>query len=212
MKLNQNSPSDDITIDSINGKIIAKVENFNYLGSCIGSTEKDIQIRIAKAWSALNSMQGIWKSKPDKLKRHFFRAAVESVLVYHAISLNAKLEEKIDGSYIYTRMLRAALNKLWREHLTNKELYRNIPKISVAICEQRLRFAGHCWRSDGELARDLLLWQPSHGKRFRGRPPLTYIDQLVKDTGCRTEELPAAMNERDKWKECVINCREISTW
>ena len=212
MKLNQNSDSDDITINSINGKIIAKVENVNYLGSCIGSTEKDIQIRIAKAWSALNSMQEIWKSKmPDKLKRNFFRAAVESVLVYGAISwtLTAKLEGKLYGAY--TRMLRAALNKSWREHLTNKELYGNIPKISVAIREQRLRFAGHCWRSEGELASDLLLWQPYHGKRFRGRPPLTYIDQLVKDTGCRTEELPAAMKERDKWKERVVNCRASST-
>ena len=109
------------------------------------SIEKDIQIRIAKAWSALNSMQEIWKSKiPDKLKRHFFRTAVESVLVYGAISwtLTSKLEGKIDGAY--TRMLRAALNKSWREYLTNKELYRNIPKISVAISEKRLRFAGHC--------------------------------------------------------------------
>ena len=72
---------------------------------------------------------------PDKLKRLFFRTAVESVLVYGAISwtLTAKLERKIDGAY--TRMLRAALNKSWREHLKNKELYsiyRNIPKISVA--------------------------------------------------------------------------------
>ena len=41
---------------------------------------------------------------------------------------------------------------------------------------------------------------------------LTYIDQLVKDTGCRTEELPAAMKERDKWKERVINYRASSTW
>ena len=91
-------------------------------------------------------MQEIWKSKmPDKLKRNFFRAAVKSVLVYGAI-------------------LRAALNKSWREHLTNKELYGNIPKISVAIREQRLRFAGHCWRSECELASELLLWQPSHGK------------------------------------------------
>ena len=194
MKLNQNSDSDDITINSINGNIIAKVENVNYLGSCIGSTEKDIQIRIAKAWSALNSMQEIWKSKkPDKLKRNFFRAAVESVLVYGAISwtLAAKLEGEIDGAY--TRMLRVAINKSWRENLTNKELYGNIPKILVAIREQRLRFAGDGWRSKGELASDLLLWQPSHGKLFRGRPRLTYIDQLVKDTGCRTEELQAAM-------------------
>ena len=149
---------------------------------------------------------------PDKLKRHFFRAAVESLLVYGAISwtLTAKLEGNIDGAY--TRMLRAALNKSLREHLINKELYRNIPKISVAICEQQLRFAGHCWKSEGELASDLLLWQPSHVKRFRGRPSLTYIDQLVKDTGCRTEELPAAMKERDKWKVRVINCRASSTW
>ena len=108
------------------------------------SIEKDIQIRIAKAWSALNSMQEIWKSKiPDKLKRHFFRTAVESVLVYGAISwtLTSKLEGKIDVAY--TRMLRAALNKSWREYLTNKELYRNIPKISLDKRKQRLRFAGH---------------------------------------------------------------------
>ena len=77
-------------------------------------------------------------------------------------------------------MLRAALNKSWREHLTNKELYGNIPKISVAIREQRLRFAGHCCRSQDELASDLLLWQPSHGKQSRGRPPLTYIERKRK--------------------------------
>ena len=55
-------------------------------------------------------MQEIWQSKmPDKLKRHFFRAPVESVLVYGAISwtLTVKLDRKIDGAY--TRMLRAAV-------------------------------------------------------------------------------------------------------
>ena len=36
IKLNQNSDSDDITINSINGKIIAKVENFNNLGAATG--------------------------------------------------------------------------------------------------------------------------------------------------------------------------------
>ena len=64
---------------------------------------------------------------------------------------------------------------------------RKYTQISVAIREQRLRFAGHYWRSECELETDLLLWKPSHGKLVRGRPPLTYIDQLVNDTGCRTE-------------------------
>ena len=66
------------------------------------------------------------------------------------------------------------------ERTSDKQGYRNMPKISVAIREQRLRFAGHFWRSQGELASDLLLWQQSHGQRFRDRPQLTYIDQLLK--------------------------------
>ena len=209
MSLNTNS---NFIMKSRNGHTIKKVENFKYLGSYIGSTEKDIEIRIAKAWSALNSMNTIWKSKmSDNLKRNFFRAAVESVLVYGAITwtLTSTLEKKLDGTY--TRLLRAALNKSWRQHLTNKELYGKIPKLTNSIREQRLRFAGHCWRSKNELTSDLLLWQPLHGKRSRGRPPKSYIDQLMEDTERTLDELPTSMNDRDGWKSCVINCRESST-
>ena len=41
------------------------------------------KIRIAKVWSALNGLSIIWKSTlPDELKRNFFHATVESVLLY----------------------------------------------------------------------------------------------------------------------------------
>ena len=64
---------------SICGSIINEVEDFKYLGSYIRSTKRDVNIRIAKAWAALNSMNTIWKSKlSTNLKRHFFRVAVES--------------------------------------------------------------------------------------------------------------------------------------
>ena len=63
------------------------VEDFKYLGSYIGSTKRDGNIRIAKAWAAQNNMNGIWKSNlTDKLKRNFFRAAVELILVYGSIT------------------------------------------------------------------------------------------------------------------------------
>ena len=55
--------------------------------------------------------------------------------------------------------------------------------------EQRLRFIGHCLRSKSELVSVLLLWQPLHGQRPRGRPAKTFIDQLSKDTGCTFSEL-----------------------
>ena len=75
MRLNPNS--NDGNIKSKNGNIIKQVENFKYLGSYIRSTENDIEIRIAKVWSALNSIHTIWKSTMcDNLKRSFFRATV----------------------------------------------------------------------------------------------------------------------------------------
>ena len=186
-----------VGMKSLADKNIKQVLDLKYLGSYIASTEHDVNIRLGKAWSALNQMDKIWKSKlSDNLKRNFFRAAVESVLVYGLVSwtLTKKCEKRIDGAY--TRMLRVALNKSWRDHPTNKELYGNIPKISSSIRQQRMRFAGHCWPSKEELIADVLLWNPKHGKRSQGRPRKTYIDQLLDDTGCRLEELPNAMEDR----------------
>ena len=206
-----NSKSDNMI--SRNGNSIKNVDNFKYLGSYIANTENDINTRIAKAWAALNSMIILWKSNlSENLKRSFFRAAVESVLVYGATTwtLTATLEKRLDGAY--TRMLRAALNKSWKDHISNKDLYLEIPRISASIRKQRLRFAGHCWRSKDELASDVLLWQPTHSKRPRGRPAKTYIDQLLEDTGCNIDEIPTAMNDRKGWMERVKKCRASSTW
>jgi len=179
---------------------LKSVEDFTYLGSNIASTDKDVEIRIAKAWSTLNKLDSIWKSNlPDELKRNFFRATTGSVLLYGSTTwtLTKKLEKKLDG--IFTRMLRAVLNVSWREHPTKERLYGNIPKLSDVIKEQRTRFAGHCYRSKAELISDLLLWQPSHGYSRRGRPNKNYIDQLTNDSSnCLIEDLPTA-NGRPRW-------------
>ena len=105
--------------------------------------------------------------------------------------------------------LALTLNISWREHLTNKELYKDIPKIRDTIRQHRLRFVGHCWRSKEEIVSDVPLWQPSHGKRERGRPA-TFISLLMNDTGCTIEELPNAMDNREEWSIRVNQCREIS--
>ena len=143
-------------IKDLKGTTLKEVEHFTYLGSNISSTEKDVMIRIVKAWSALNRLRTIWKSSlPDNTKRNFFRAVVESVLIYGstAWTLTKHLEDKLDGTY--TKMLRAILNKSWKQHPTTDQLYGNIPKVSDIIRERRTRFAGHCWRSKNELASDL---------------------------------------------------------
>ncbi len=156
-------------------------------------------------------MNIVWKSDLSKdLKRSFLRATVESVMMYGATAwtLTKSLESKLDGTY--TRMLRAVLNISWRQHPTKSQLYGSIPDISTILCERRMRFAGHCWRAKQELASDLLLWTPRHGKARVSRPAITYLDQLSRDTGCFPEDLPTLMQERNGWSD-RINVRAPST-
>ena len=47
----------------------------------------------------------------------------------------------------------------------------------------------------------ILLWTPSHGQAKVGGPARTYIQQLCADTGCSLEDLPGAMDDRDRWWE-----------
>ena len=94
------------------------------------------------------------------MKRSFFQAAVVSILLYGGTTwtLTKRLEKKLDGNY--TRMLRAILNKSWRQHPTRHQLYGHLPPITKTIQVRRTRHAGHCWRSRNELISDVLLWTP----------------------------------------------------
>ena len=110
-------------------------------------------------------------------------------------------------------MLRAVLNKSWRQHPTRLQLYGHLPPITKTIQVRRTRHAGHCWRSKDELISDVLLWTPTHGCASVGRPARTYIQQLCEDTGCNPEDLPEAMSDREKWRETVRDIRAGgATW
>ena len=195
-------------ISTLDGTPLKLVDKFTCLGSSVASTEKDIDTRVTKAWRAINRLSIIWKSDlTDKMKRSFFQAAVTSILLYGCTTwtLTKRLEKKLGGNY--TRMLRAILNKSWRQHPTRHQL----PPITKAFQVRRTRHAGHCWRGRDELIRDVLLWTPTHGRAKAGRPARTYIQQLCEDTGCSPEDLPEAMNDREKWRERVRDIRATST-
>ena len=76
-----------------------------------------------------------------------------------------------------------------------------MPPITKTIQVRRNWHAGHCWRSRDGLISDVLLWTPTYSRAKAGRPARTYIQQLCEDTGCSPEDLPEAMNDREKWRE-----------
>ena len=104
-------------------------------------------------------------------------------------------------------MLRAILNKSWRQHPTQQQLYGHLTPITKTIQVRRSRHAGHFWRSSDKLISDILQWTPSHGRTKAGQPVGTCIQQLRADAGCSLEDLPGAMDNREGWKERVREIR-----
>ena len=51
--------TDDIS--TLDGTPLKLVDKFTYLGSSVASTEKDIDTRLTKAWTAINRLSIIWK-------------------------------------------------------------------------------------------------------------------------------------------------------
>ena len=201
-------------ISTLDGSSLKIVDKFNYLKGSISSTERDIYTQLAKAWTANDSPSVISKSDlTDKMKRSLFQAAVVSILLYGCTTwtITKPMEKKLDGNY--TRMLRATLNKSWRQHPTKQKLYCHLPPITKTIQFRPTRHEWHCWRSRDELISDVLLWTPSHERAKTGRPARTYIQQLCVDTGCSPEDLPEAMDDREGWRERVRDIRADGvTW
>jgi hypothetical protein len=198
-----NVPPEHQPLITVGDTVLKEVEDFKYLGAWVNSTEQDLKVRKALAWRALNGMNSVWNSNLSRqIKLSFFHATVESVLLYgsECWTLNPTLEKSLDGCY--TRMLRAVLNINKSVHVTNKILYEGVSRVSNKIAVRRMRLAGHCRRHRELPASKLVLWEPTHGHRSRGRPTLTYVDILKRDTGAQsTNELAGCMENRDAWRQ-----------
>ena len=90
------------------------MDKFTYLESSVSSGEKDVNIRLAKVWTAVNRQSVIGKlDLTNKIECSFFQVAVVSILLYGCTkwTLGKHVEKNLDGNY--TRLLKAILNKCY---------------------------------------------------------------------------------------------------
>ena len=121
-------------ISTLGGSYLKLADMFTYRGSSVSSTEKDINMWLTKAWTAIDKLLVIWKSDlTDKMKRSFFQAASVSILLYGCTTwtLTKRLEKKLDRNYM--RMLQAILNKSWRQQPKKDQLYGHLLSITKTI-------------------------------------------------------------------------------
>ena len=185
MRLNQSanlSPTDPLTIK---GQPINIVEDFKYLGSYVGSTERDIKVRIGLAWAAFAKLKSILRSPKIKLnfKIRLFKAACISILLYGCETwiLTETSNEKLD---IYARTCyRIMLGiKQSRDHVTNQSLYQLTGQVPLreTIRERQLKFTGHCIRMPkDEPANRFVIYESRIKSSLRpGAPRTTYLNQI----------------------------------
>ena len=134
---------------------------------------------------------------------------MECVLLYgsETWTIINKIAKSLDGCY--TCMLRKVLDVSWKDHITNKELYEDLLKITTRISKRRL----HCKRSEGKIISELVTWRPTQGRRSAEWPTKTFVDLLRKTQASPPMRLRHACRTKDCGKpsmESVRRCR--SEW
>ena len=100
-------------ISTLNDSALKLVDKFTHLGSSVSSTDIDIDTWLTKAWTAIEGSQ-TWPIKWSAVssKQQSCRYCCTTW------TLTKRMEKKLDGKY--TRMLRAILNKSWKQHPTKQ--------------------------------------------------------------------------------------------
>ena len=146
------------------------------------------------------------------MKRSFFQAGsgcIDTAMWMHYMDANQTAGEETWRQL--HKNVESNIEQVLVTTPTRRQLYGHLPPITKTIQVRRARHAGHCWRSKEELVSDVYLWTPTYGQAKAGRPARTYIQQLCEDTGCNPEDLPEAMNDREKWREMVKDIRAGGT-
>ena len=198
-------------ISTLDGTSLKLVDKFTYLGSSVSSTDKDIDTRLTKAWTTIDRLSIIWKSDlADKMKRSFFQAAVVSILLYGCTTWTLiKRLKKRDGNY--TRMLRAIWTRpggnttKGTNNTVNCLPSRKLYKLDEPDTQETTGEAG----TNSSV---LYSYGPPHMAKQKQDEQLEHTySSYVRDTGCIPEDLPEAMNDREKWRERVRDIRASGT-
>ena len=167
-------------------------KNIKLLGSKL-DTSKDIDHRKTKVWEPMKTFKNIFTSKriSTQHKVRIFNTYVETAFLYNSEiwTLTPTQEKNIDS--FHRRLLRAALNIRYPKKISNEDLYivTKEKPWSEKIKRRRLNLLGHILRlhDDTPAKRAIQEYLKPH-RRPVGKPPLTWITLIMKDTTAIREE------------------------
>ncbi|KAD4179745.1 hypothetical protein E3N88_28336 [Mikania micrantha] len=163
---------------TIGDQEVPKTTKFKYLGSFVqsdGDIDSDVAHRVQAGWKKWRAATTILCDKrfPEKLKGKFYRVTVRPAMMYGSDCWPIKKTQARKLESAEMRMLR------WMNEVIRKRL--EIACISDKVREGRLRWFGHVRRRNllapVRRVESLIV----EGKRSRGRPRLTWDEQIRHD-------------------------------
>jgi len=186
------------TQKTLHGDTMQRVNEYKYLRSKItedGRTTREIVSRIIQVECVFQNMKNMFISRNIRIKvrRTLLKTYVWSIALYGSETMDHR-ENRRKRLLAFEPDCNRLLGISWTEHITNEEETRSFPK---TLKTRRANLIGHILRHNSLLGR-IIEWGEGNS---RGRPPLDYISQMIRDMGCRSYcELKKKTEERQEWR------------
>ena len=190
----------------MNGDKLEEVEEFCYLGSIItkdNRSKRDIRSRVAQAKKAFAEKKHLLTSNLDiEIKKRFLKAYLWSVALYDSESWTLGKDDKRNSEAFEMWCYRKMMKISWTDRVTNEEVLNQVKAkrtIWNTLQRRRDKMIGHILRPEGLT--HLIVEGIAEGKRGRGRPRMSYLDQIIQDVGASNyREMKNLAQNRQRWR------------
>jgi len=165
-------------IVKVEGIQIENVESFTYLGSNFTfdlDGETEVKTRLARAYTALKSMDKIWKSSTIKLttKMRVLNTTIFSTALYGCETwvYTAAIKRRILA--FENKCYRKILRIRWTQKITNEEIFRRVDRSETILqkaMRRKLGLFGHIARMTDDRKLKTLVFGIMDGTNKKGRP------------------------------------------
>ena len=148
-------------------------------------------------------------------KMRLYNSLIISIITCSSASWTLTKAQKKRLDAFNTKALRRIVGVRWHDCVTNASIHIRTgqPSLTTTIRKLRLSAFGHiCRLQPATQAIDILAsTPPSSWIRPRGRPPLRWADQIVKDTQMSTSDAVIATHDRPSWRSLVRDATRPDT-
>ena len=152
-------------------------------------------------------------SDSDTYRTLFFYRGFKSNAIVECPTLTKAQKKRLDA--FNTKALRRILGVRWYDYITNASILIRTgqPPLTTTIRKLRLSAFGHiCRLQPGTQAIDILAsTPPTSWRRPRGRPPLRWADQIIKDTQMSLSEAVIATQDKPSRRSLVRDATRPAT-